>query len=656
MKRHIALLCTVWLTLLPHWLRASPENLLPKPKVMHISEGKGFAMGKTVRLYDPTDCPMLRSFLLENGCNIETMRSAKKAIVTVKLMSEIPGCKDYELAGFANEGYRLEVTKDDIRIQVLSPIGVFRAAATLMQLAEDTGGHLPAVEITDWPAFKLRGYMHDVGRSFLSVEELKHEIDLLSRFKINCFHWHLTENQAWRFEVKAFPQLTSSESMTRLPGKYYTQEQCREVMRYAAERGMAVIPEIDMPGHSQAFHRAMGFPMQTDEGVEALKTILEEAVSVFDGAPYIHIGGDEQDFSYPNFLRIVTDKVHELGQRVVIWNPIHAELTAETGADMTQMWSTAGKAVKGLPNIDCRYNYTNHFDVFADLVGIYNSNIYYAQEGNPDLAGSISAGWNDRNLPTERDILLQNNFWANLLATAERSWMGGGERYIEQGGVMLPNEGETFDDFCDFERRLLHHKDGVLRNEPIPYVRQTNVRWRVEDGLGQQHVVTGAGIYLRHVWGNTVPALFSDAQIGSSAKAWTWVWSPKEQEAGALIEFQNYSRSEKDLAPDIGNWDRKGSRIWLNGEEILPPNWQNAGREITNETWLLDENFTARGPVLIRLKKGWNPVEVHLPYEKAPGVRLNKWMWTFVITTTDGRHALDGIVYDCSAERPRACD
>ena len=651
MKKNLFLLCLTLLSLMPSATAfATSDNLLPRPQMLRLTGGKGFALPATVTLHDPTACPMLRAFLAENGCAVRPSSSAAKATIAVETVGSIDGCRDYPLAGFDNEGYRLVVSAQGIRIQTITAAGVFRAAATLMQLAEDSHGSIEAVDITDWRAFKLRGFMQDVGRAFIAVDELKHEIDLLARFKINCFHWHMTENQAWRFEVKAFPQLTDAATMTRLPGKYYTQDECREVVAYAAERGMAVIPEIDMPGHSAAFRRAMGFDMQTDEGVAALKTILEETVAVFPTSPYIHIGGDEQDFVYPDFIRILCRKVHDLGQRVVIWNPIHAPLDSNCGADMTQMWGTAAKAVPGLPNIDCRYNYTNHFDVFADLVGIYNSSIYYAAEGNADIAGSVSAAWNDRNLPTERDIILQNNFWANVIATAERCWIGGGEKYIEQGGVMLPNEGKVHDDFCDFERRLLHHKDGILRNEPIPYVRQTNIRWRVEDAQGHAQVVTGGGIYLRHTWGTIVPALFTGAAIGDRATATTWVYSPDDRQAGALVEFQNYSRSEKDLAPDLGQWDRKGSRISINGEELLPPIWLNARRAITNESLLQNENFTARKPVAISLRRGWNKVVVTLPYDRAPGVRLNKWMWTFVITTPDGRHALDGITYSATPQ------
>ena len=162
-----------------------------------------------------------------------------------------------------------------------------------MQLAEGTTPAVwDAVTITDWPAFKVRGFMHDVGRSVMPFEQLKRQIDLLSRFKVNVFHWHLTEKLAWRMEIKRYPQLTASENMIRYAGDYYTQEQCRELDAYAAERGVTIIPEIDMPGHSDVFTKAMGFNMQSDQGVAALKNILDEVVDVFPNAPYIHIGGD----------------------------------------------------------------------------------------------------------------------------------------------------------------------------------------------------------------------------------------------------------------------------------------------------------------------------------------------------------------------------
>ncbi|MBO7193053.1 MAG: family 20 glycosylhydrolase [Bacteroidaceae bacterium] len=658
---------------LPAATMAKITHLLPKPQQIEVKNGFAFALGRTVTITDPTNSTALQKFFTDNGCTVAT----GGAPVTVTLVGSIEGAYDYTLAGYENEAYTLDITADAINITAVSKTGVIRAAQTLTQLAEGYEGTpaLEALTMTDWPAFKLRGYMHDVGRSFIEIETLKKHIDLLARFKVNTFHWHMTENQAWRFEVKAYPQLTSSASMTRFAGKYYTQEQCRELQDYAKERGVIVIPEIDMPGHSEAFVRAMGYDMQTDNGVAALKTILEEVVAVFPDAPYIHIGADEKDITYSNFLKIMTDKVHSLGKKVVMWNPIRGvTITTSTGADMTQMWSSSGKVINGLPNIDCRYNYTNHFDVFADLVGIYKSNIYYEQKGNANVAGTISAPWNDRKTPTEEDIIAQNNFYANVIASAERAWIGGGKQYIEKGGTTLPNSGEEYEEFADWERRFLFHKANSLKNEPIPYVKQTNVRWRITDpfpnggdmnatfapeteGLKESYTVngttygtgiaTGAGIYLRHTWGNNiVPTYYgSTNHSNSTAYAWTYVYSDKAQTVGAQIEFQNYGRSEKDTAPDAGKWDRKGSRIWLNDSEIMPPTWDNTGVGINNEVDLKNENFTARKPLQVTLKEGWNKVFIKLPYVGASGVRLNKWMFTFVLTDLDGKNAVEGLVY-----------
>lgn len=684
MRRIYTIVLVVLAICLPMTVQAKSEHLLPRPQKISINgKAKPFKLGRKVSITDSKGVKALRCFFEGQDCKVD---NKAKATVTVTYTDAIKGAFDHKLAGYDNEAYTLEISTDAIEITAVSETGVIRAAQTLAQLAQGYSGRpkLEALTITDWPAFKVRGYMHDVGRSFISIETLKRHVDLLARFKVNTFHWHMTENQAWRFEVKAYPQLTSSESMTRYPGLFYTQEQCRELQDYAKERGVIVIPEIDMPGHSEAFTRAMGFDMQTDKGVAVLKEIIEEVVKVFPDAPYIHIGADERTITYPDFLRIMTDKVHSLGKMVAVWNPIRGvAISTSTGADMTQMWSTGGKVINGMPNIDCRYNYTNHFDVFADLVGIYKSNIYYEQQGTPNVAGTISAYWNDRKTLTEEDIIKQNNFYANVIASAERAWIGGGKRYIDNcnnggtnggGGTTLPNSGEEYEEFADWERRLLFHKEQTLKGEPIAYVKQANVRWRITEpfpnngnkdavfspeteGPKESYTVdgktintsiaTGAGIYLRHTWGNNIIQTHYGATNYSNCTsyAWTYVYSPKKQTVGAQIEFQNYGRSEKDKAPDAGKWDRKGSRIWVNDNEILPPVWENTGVAIDNEVDLKNENFTARKPIGIELQKGWNKVFIKLPYVPADGVRLNKWMFTFVLTDLNGDSAVEGLVY-----------
>lgn len=648
-------------------------HLLPRPHQIEAKTSEtAFKLKRDVSITDITNNKALVRFFEESGCTIKEGANAK---VFVKLVDTIDGAYDYELADFPNESYILTIGTDEIHITAITETGVIRAAQTLRQLAEGYEGtpELEALTMKDWSAFKLRGFMHDVGRSFISVEEIKKELDLLSHFKVNTFHWHLTENQAWRFEVKAYPQLTSSASMVRFPGSYYTQEQCKEIDAYAAERGIIVIPEIDMPGHSGAFERAMGHSMQTAQGVTELLQILEEAAAVFPHAPYIHIGADEVAITYPNFLKTMIDKVHSLGKKVVVWNPVkNISISKDMGVDMTQMWSSNGKKISGIPNIDCRYNYTNHFDVFADLVGIYKSNIYYQDKGSADVAGFISAAWTDRKTPAQDDIIRQNNIYANILASTERAWIGGGRQYIEEGGTMLPNSGDEYDEFTDWERRFLFHKDHSLKNEPIPYVKQTNVRWRITDafpnggnadlklppemdGLKDSYtyngstygtgMATGAGIYLRHTWGNYVPTYFSNPQVNTTAYAWTYVYSPTARTVGAFIEFQNYGRSESDQAPNAGRWDRKGSRLYVNDKEVMPPVWDNTGKSINAEVDLKNENFSARPPLSIELKEGWNKVLMKLPYNPTSGVRLSKWMFTFVLTDSEGRNALDNVIY-----------
>lgn len=659
---------------------ATIDNIMPTPKTLIRKDNVVFETGRQVKISAPTANSELMRFADEAGIRHD---EDSPAVVCVDIC-DIDGLYDYPLYGYPQEGYRLCVDRDTILIQAPHAMGVTRAAQTLRQMAEGGGGFIEGVEIVDWPAFKLRGFMHDVGRSFLPVDELKREIDLLSRFKVNTFHWHLTDNTGWRLEVKAYPQLTGDKSIIRYPGEYYTQADARELQDFAAARGMVIIPEIDLPGHSGPFERAMGYSMQTPQGIEALKIILAEVADVFDKSPYIHIGGDEIHFD-DDYLINMIDYVHSLDKKVVIWNrynrPPKVVDPAVIPCDMTTNWATSGTLSPGIPNIDMRYNYTNHFDVFADVVGIYKSSIFGRDTGDKDVAGTISAAWNDTKTPTHDDIVRQNNIYANILASAERVWKGGGERYIEQGGVTLPLSGAEYDEFADWERRFLHHKATTLSDaaDMIPYVRQSDVVWRVTDQIpngGDPSAllmpelylndevmpdsfsidgvvygvsdVRGAGIYLRHIWHPIVKGYYDAPRDSVTAYAWTYIYSPVEQDAGALIEFYTYSRSGDEKAPPAGCWDRRGSRIWLNGEEIAAPAWQQPDADIRQDmtdSGLINENLTNRPAVNIHLKKGWNKVFMKLPHADQGGTKRDKWQFTFVITDAAGRDALDGIVY-----------
>ncbi|MBO5677532.1 MAG: family 20 glycosylhydrolase [Bacteroidaceae bacterium] len=696
MTKKIILALVALVLCLPTAVQAKVEHLLPKPQEVTVTPGVAFALSGAVSINyadGVAACELLEEVFTENGCTIATGGKA----VNVSYVQSIDGAHDYALHGYDNEAYTLEITANEINITAVTATGVIRAAQTLAQLAEGYEGAkaLEGLTMKDWPAFKLRGYMHDVGRSFISIDELIKQVELFSRFKINTFHWHMTENQAWRFEVKAYPQLTSSASMTRFPGQYYTQDDCKRLLAVAKKHGVIVIPEIDMPGHSEAFERAMGFGMQTEDGKAVLKKVIDEVVAVFEGVPYLHIGGDEVSTTAA-YLNEMIAYAESKGTNVKggLWNPINGIGQDALHHTLAQMWGTRGYLATGKANIDCRYNYTNHFDVFADLVGIYKSNIYYHAQGTPEVAGAISGCWNDRKVATEVDIMAQNNVWANVIATAERAWMGGGKRYIDNmtntpnnlkvdgghGGVMLPNSGEEYEEFKSWETRFLFHKANSLKGEPIPYVKQTNVRWRITDAFpnggsetaafgpetagttaatdllpevythkGKTYytgMATGAGIYLAHTWGNSIiDAYYKNPQYNHTAYAWTYVYSPEAQTVGAQIEFQNYSRSEQDGAAPAGKWDHFGSKIWVNGEEIAAPTWDNTGVSVNNkEVMLKNENFPGRKPIQVTLKQGWNKVFLKLPYFNK-GYRLKKWMFTCVFTDLEGVNAVDGLIY-----------
>jgi hexosaminidase len=229
----------------------------------------------------------------------------------------------------AAEAYLLTVDTAGVRLAAATPAGVFRGLQTLAQLVE--GGaeaRVHAVEIRDRPRFGYRGMHLDVGRHLFPVEFIERYIDVLARFRMNVFHWHLTEDQGWRIEIGAYPELTRvgawrtetqvgrrDEGLggdgTRYGG-FYTREDVRRVVRYAAERHVTVIPEIEMPGHARAaiaaypelgcgydsatvattwgIHEEIFCPSETT--FEFLETVLTEVMELFP-SPYIHIGGDE---------------------------------------------------------------------------------------------------------------------------------------------------------------------------------------------------------------------------------------------------------------------------------------------------------------------------------------------------------------------------
>jgi hexosaminidase len=204
------------------------------------------------------------------------------------------------------EGYHIAIDAKGIRVTGQGA-GLYYGMQTLAQLLPQERGRalvLPAVAITDYPRFGYRGLLIDVGRHFFPVSSIKKYLDLAAQYKINTFHWHLTDDEGWRIEIRRYPKLTAPASgqVESSPG-YYTQAQVREVVAYAQARYITVIPEIEMPGHAGAALAAypeLACTPGADENVycprettfKFLQQVLGEVIALFPG-PYVHIGGDE---------------------------------------------------------------------------------------------------------------------------------------------------------------------------------------------------------------------------------------------------------------------------------------------------------------------------------------------------------------------------
>jgi hexosaminidase len=245
------------------------------------------------------------------------------------------------------EGYALDITPQGIRVSARDDAGLFYGAVTLWQLltpdAQQGAVELPALSIRDRPRFAWRGLMLDSVRHFQSVAEIERLLEQMAQHKLNTFHWHLTDDQGWRIEIKRYPELTKIGAWRMSPdaghdgepqryGGYYTQQQIRRVVAYAAARHITVVPEIDMPGHAQAAVAA--YPqfgvtgqrpsVSTDWGVNPylynvddatfrfIENVLDEVMALFPST-YIHVGGDEAIKDQWQAAPVVQARMHALG-------------------------------------------------------------------------------------------------------------------------------------------------------------------------------------------------------------------------------------------------------------------------------------------------------------------------------------------------------
>ena len=373
-------------------------SLIPAPKSVSVGDGEfvlseGFTIG-------------VEKFSQSNEQN-QVLADVARFITTVNAATGL-GCKASNVSAdivikenvdIATEGYVMDITSNGVTIQASTSDGVYYAMQSLMRLLppnvilgkKGEAGQLyalPVARIEDEPRFSYRGFMLDVSRHFFTIEQVKKMIDLMAIYKMNVFHWHLTDDQGWRAEIKQYPLLTSKGAerrssydtpITRVEENgqvywtgegaqtsrhygpfYYTQEEMRDVVRYAAERHIDVLPEVDMPGHFVAALAA--YPQYSchpeyapevwinggissdvlnvanPEAVQFAKNIITELCDIFP-YPYFHIGGDECPTSQWESNALCQEKLAQLGKSS--YRALQTEFIREINAHL----ATLGKKV-----------------------------------------------------------------------------------------------------------------------------------------------------------------------------------------------------------------------------------------------------------------------------------------------------------------------
>nr|WP_295869462.1 family 20 glycosylhydrolase [uncultured Chitinophaga sp.] len=319
-------------------LSANAQSLIPMPRSVTKRAGSFTFHPHTIVRADVQDKRALAWFTNRlSGMHTTGNKAVAAASKTPALV-----ISDRDTVQLPPEGYRLEVTPDSILLTGRNA-GLFYGMQTLLQLLSDQTT-LSCVSITDAPRYGYRGLMLDVSRHFFTVAQIKDLLDLMACYKLNRFHWHLTDDQGWRLEIKSLPELTrtgawrvpriefSGNTLPPQPGEkatdggFYTQEEVKDIIRYAAERHIEILPEIDVPGHSMAaiasypwlcvtrdssikvnpgssfakWFPSGGFEMYTDNSLNPvdervyqwLDKVFGEVAALFP-YPYIHIGGDE---------------------------------------------------------------------------------------------------------------------------------------------------------------------------------------------------------------------------------------------------------------------------------------------------------------------------------------------------------------------------
>ncbi len=472
------------------------ENIIPKPVKLEAT-GSSFEWTKNTVIYANNSSAKQVGIYLSEFIAPATGFHAK--VIQQKNSSKENGVVlaiDNSLKNVGDEGYRLKITENQVLLTAPKPVGLFYGVQTIRQILPDeieagtiqknVPWLLATGTITDYPNYAYRGAMLDVARHFFSVADVKKYIDYMAAYKMNRFHIHLTDDQGWRIEIKKYPKLTEIGAATQVgggKGGFYTQKEYTDIVNYAAKRFITIVPEIDMPGHTNAALSAYAQLnangkttkpyTDTDVGFSSfhinskftfsfVQDVINELAAITPGE-YIHIGGDESRATkkkdYIQFVNRVQEIVTQAGKKVIGWADIaNAKLKTET---LAQFWQTkptnALKAISQNAQIimspasytymDLKYNKDCKLGlVWAGYVDVkkgydWNPNTLVSQISSKNIEGIEAPLWTET-LENLKDI--QFMIFPRLLGYAEIGWSPATHRNWDEYCVRLANHQQRF--------------------------------------------------------------------------------------------------------------------------------------------------------------------------------------------------------------------
>ncbi|MDC6367457.1 MULTISPECIES: family 20 glycosylhydrolase [Flavobacteriaceae] len=409
------------------------------------------------------------------------------------------------------ESYQLYIKKDSILLNANTAAGAFRGIQTLRQLIPEKSNDtltdhplwlIPTGKIIDGPKFEYRGAMLDVARHFFTVDEVKKYIDLLAYYKYNALHLHLTDDQGWRIEVKSWPKLTEIGGASEVgggKGGFYTQEDYKELVQYAADRHMIIIPEVDMPGHTNAaslsypFLHAGGkadkprvrtdmkvgyssFSARKDTVYAFLDDVIGEIASITPG-PYFHIGGDESHVTPKSDYLIFVEKVEKIvqkhGKRAIGWNEIaQADIDSTT---IGQLWNepeSALKAGKKGSQIIISPAKKAYLDMKYDSISKYG--LSWAGLIPVDVAYNWNPETYVEGLPKEKILGIEAPLWSETISTIEELEYLAFPRAIGYAELGWSEAAQC--DWEDYKKRLAT-QTAYLKRENVKYYPSKLIDW-----------------------------------------------------------------------------------------------------------------------------------------------------------------------------------